>query len=80
MKTNCYLCYKLENKTLSEDLQDYNVKTVFETERLQDSVWREGLQDYKSLSKRERAIFFLGNGREFGPSISNSKLDLYFGP
>ena len=47
MKTNRYLCYKLENKTLSEELQDYNVKTVFETEMLQDSVWREGLQDYK---------------------------------
>ena len=69
---------KLENKLLSliqalkiklsEELQDYKVKFVFETEMLQDSVWREGLQDYKitreeglqSLSKGERAIFFLG--------------------
>ena len=24
-----------------------NKTSVFETERLQDSVWREGLQDYK---------------------------------
>ncbi len=32
---------------LPEELQDYKVKSVFETERLQDSVWREGLQDYK---------------------------------
>ena len=36
-----------ENKTLSEELQDYKVKSIFETERLQDSVLREGLQDYK---------------------------------
>ena len=28
----------LENKTLSEELQDYKVKSVFETEKLQDSV------------------------------------------
>ena len=46
MKTNFCLCYKFENKTLSEELQGYKVKSVFETERLQDSVWREGLQDY----------------------------------
>ena len=48
---------KLENKLpsliqtlkikLSEELQDYKVKSVFETERLQDSVWREELQDYR---------------------------------
>ena len=36
----------LENKLLSL-LQDYKIKFVFETKRLQDSVWREGLQDYK---------------------------------
>ena len=30
-----------------EELQDYKVKNVLETEMLQDSVWREGLQDYK---------------------------------
>ena len=34
---------KLENKTLSEELQDYKVKIVIETKRLQDFVWREGL-------------------------------------
>ena len=38
LKTNCCLCYKHENKTLSEELQDYKVKTVFETKRLQDSI------------------------------------------
>ena len=27
-----------ENKTLSKELQDYKVKSIFETERLQDSV------------------------------------------
>ena len=27
-----------ENKTLSKELQDYKVKFVFETERLQDPV------------------------------------------
>ena len=36
-----------ENKTLSKELQDYKVKSIFEIERLQDSVLREGLQDYK---------------------------------
>ena len=34
-----------ENKTLSEELQDYKVKSI--SESLQDSVWREWLQDYK---------------------------------
>ena len=48
---------KLENKLpsliqtlkikLSEELQDYKVKSIFQTERLQDSVWREELQDYR---------------------------------
>ena len=43
----------LENKLLSliqalkiklfEELQDYKVKSVLETKRLQDFVWREGL-------------------------------------
>ena len=47
MKRNFFLYYKLENKTLSEEWQDYKVKSIFETERLQDSVWREGLQDYQ---------------------------------
>ena len=32
---------------LSEELQDYKVKSIFQTERLQDSVWREELQDYR---------------------------------
>ena len=31
---------------LSEELQDYKVKSVIETEKLQDFVWREWLQDY----------------------------------
>ena len=53
-----------ENKTLSKELQDYKVKSIFEIERLQDSVLREGLQDYKSPSKGERAIFFLEFGLE----------------
>ena len=38
MKTNCCLYYKLGNKTLFEELQDYKVKIVLETERLQDSI------------------------------------------
>ena len=63
---NFCLCYKLENKTLSEELQDYKVKSVFETERLQDYVCLKGRvtglqerKDYKSLSKGERAILDL---------------------
>ena len=32
-----------ENKILFEELQDYKVKSVFEIERLQDSIEREGL-------------------------------------
>ena len=48
---------KLENKLLtliqalkiklSKELQDYKVKFVWKITRLQDFVWREGLQDYK---------------------------------
>ena len=63
---NFCLCYKPENKTLSEELQDYKVKSVFETERLQDYVCLKGRvtglqerKDYKSLSKGERAILDL---------------------
>ena len=48
---------------LIEELQDYEVKSVFETERLQDYICLKGrvtrLQErknYKSLSKGERAI------------------------
>ena len=47
---------------MSKDLQDYKVKIVLETEMLQGSVWRKGLQDYKNLSggrERERAILDL---------------------
>ena len=49
---------KLENKTLSEELQDYKVKIVIETKRLQDFVWREvlGLQ---SLSKGKGESYLL---------------------
>ena len=63
-----------ENKTLSEELQDYKVKSVFETERLWDTIWREGLQDYKSLSKgeSERAILDLN----FEPLFWTLKLDM----
>ena len=55
-----------ENKTLSEELQDYKVKSIFETERLQDSVLREGLQDYKRgmitrVLLREKGLSFFWN-------------------
>ena len=33
---------KLENKTLSEELQDYKVKFFLETERLQDYICLKG--------------------------------------
>ena len=43
------LIQALKNKTLSEELQDYKVKSV---KGLQDYIClREGLQDYKSLSE-----------------------------
>ena len=44
---------------LSEELQDYKVKSVFETKKLQDSGWREGLLYYKSLSKGEGESYLL---------------------
>ena len=67
---------KLENKLLSliqalkiklfEELQDYKVKFVFETERLQDYIYLKGRvtrlqekKDYKSLSKGERESYIL---------------------
>ena len=60
---------KLENKLLSliralklklsKELQDYKVKTVLKVTRLQDSIWKEGLQDYKSLSKGEGESYLL---------------------
>ena len=57
MKTNCCLCYKLGNKTLFEELQDYKVKSVKGYKiiclkgRLQDYKKKV---EYKSLSERER--------------------------
>ena len=58
---------------LFEELQDYKVKSIFETKKLQDSGWREGLLYYKRgmitrvfLREREKANFFL-ELREFGP-------------
>ena len=64
----------LENKLLSliqalkiklfEELQDYKVKSVLETERLQDYICLKGRvtrlqekKDYKSLSKGERESY-----------------------
>ena len=76
MKTNFYLCYKLKNKTLFEELQDYKVKAVLETERLQDSIRLKGRvtrlqerKEYKGLSKREGEGGLLSGvrTREFGP-------------
>ena len=65
MKRNFFLYYKLENKTLSEKLQDYKVKYVFETERFQDKVYNgkvirlQERKDNKSLSQGEgKAVFF----------------------
>ena len=66
----------LENKLLSliqalkiklfEELQDYKVKSVLETERLQDYICLKGRvtrlqekKDYKSLSKGERESYLL---------------------
>ena len=65
-----------ENKILSEELQGYKVKSVFETIRLQDYICLKGKvtrlqdrKDYKSLSKGEWAIFEpLRLDLEFGPS------------
>ena len=65
---------KLENKLLSliqalkiklfEELQDYKVKSVFETERLQDCIYLKGrvigLQDYKR--GRITKVFLRGRG------------------
>ena len=76
MKTNFYLCYKLKNKTLFEELQDYKVKAILEIERLQDSIRLKGRvtrlqerKEYKSLSKREGEGCLLSGvrTREFGP-------------
>ena len=78
---------KLENKLpsltqalkikLSEELQDYKVKSVLETERLQDSVWREGLQDYKILSKgKDYKSLFGGRESYLGPKLWTSKFEL----
>ena len=60
---------KLENKLLSliralklklsKELQNYKVKTILKVTRLQDSIWKEGLQDYKSLSKGEGESYLL---------------------
>ena len=76
-----------ENKTLSEELQDYKVQSIFETKRLQDYVCLKGRdtrlqerKDYKSLSKGERAIFFLGLELKFEPRNWTFNLDLYFEP
>ena len=51
---------------LSEELQDYKVKSVLETERLQDYICLNGRvtrlqekKDYKSLSKGERESYIL---------------------
>ena len=61
LENNC-LWYKLENKTLFEELQDYKIKL---SKRLQGSVWREGYKiEYKSLLKR-------GRGKAITKSLSN---------
>ena len=64
---------KLENKLLSliqalkiklsEELQDYKVKLSLEIKRLQDSVKREGLQDYKG--RMITRVFLEGEGESY---------------
>ena len=60
-----------ENKTLSKELQDYKVKSIFEIERLQDYICLKGRvtrlqerKDYKNLFKGETAILDLNFGLE----------------
>ena len=70
MKTNFFLLIKALKIKLSEELQGYKVKSVLETERLQDYICLKGRvtrlqekKDYKSLSKGERESYlFSGIG------------------
>ena len=52
--------YKLENKTLSKELQDYRVKYIFEIEKLQDYISLKG----KVIGLQES---FYGRGGYLGP-------------
>ena len=70
MKTNFFLLIKALKIKLSEELQGHKVKSVLETESLQDYICLKGRvtrlqekKDYKSLSKGERESYlFSGIG------------------
>ena len=63
MKTSVFHT-SFENKTLSEELQDYKVKYAFETERLQDYVCLKGR--VTRLQKRGRITrVFLREGEGY---------------
>ena len=65
-----------ENKTLSEELQDYKIKSV---KGLQGYIClREGLQDYKR--GRITKVFLRERESYLGPKSWTSELDLEFEP
>ena len=69
-----------ENKTPSEELQDYKVKSVFETKRLQDYICLKGrvtgLQE--SFQRREGYLLSGILDLNFGPLTWTLILDLIF--